>query len=87
MKKRYVVKLTSEERDHLKGIINRGREAAYRRRHAQVLLLVDDTRALSSMASHVFVCRWCGPYVTILAPSRSAPTEKDVRVRVDVFLK
>jgi transposase len=42
MKKRYVVKLTSDERDQLQGMINRGREAAYRRRHAQVLLLVDE---------------------------------------------
>lgn len=42
MKKRYVVKLTSAERDQLEGIIHRGREAAYRRRHAQVLLLVDE---------------------------------------------
>ena len=42
MKKRYVVKLTSDERDQLEGMINRGREAAYRRRHAQVLLLVDE---------------------------------------------
>ncbi len=42
MKKRYVVKLTPEERCQLEGLINRGREAAYRRRHAQVLLLVDE---------------------------------------------
>jgi transposase len=42
MKKRYVVKLASDERDQLQGMINRGREAAYRRRHAQVLLLVDE---------------------------------------------
>lgn len=42
MKKRYVVKLTSDERDQLNNLINRGREAAYRRRHAQVLLLVDE---------------------------------------------
>jgi transposase len=42
MKKRYVVKLSSEERKQLEGLINRGREAAYRRRHAQVLLLVDE---------------------------------------------
>jgi len=42
MKKRYVVKLSSEEREQLEGLINRGREAAYRRRHAQVLLLVDE---------------------------------------------
>jgi transposase len=42
MKKRYVVKLSSEERKQLEGLIKRGREAAYRRRHAQVLLLVDE---------------------------------------------
>jgi transposase len=42
MKKRYVVKLSSEEREQLEGLINRGREAAYRRRHAHVLLLVDE---------------------------------------------
>ena len=42
MKKRYVVKLTSDERARLDGLIKRGREAAYRRRHAEVLLLVDE---------------------------------------------
>ena len=42
MKKRHVVKLTSGERGQLEGIVNRGFEAAYRRRHAQVLLLVDE---------------------------------------------
>jgi transposase len=42
MKKRYVVRLTAEERERLEGLVNRGREAAYRRRHAQVLLLVDE---------------------------------------------
>ena len=42
MKKRYVVKLTQAEREHLEGLINTGKVAAYRRRHAQVLLLVDE---------------------------------------------
>jgi len=42
MKKRYVVKLSVNERDYLEGILKRGREAAYRRRHAEVLLLVDE---------------------------------------------
>lgn len=42
MKKRYVVRLSVEERDQLEGLVNRGREAAYRRRHAQILLLVDE---------------------------------------------
>ena len=42
MKKRYVVRLSSEERALLEGMVHRGREAAYRRRRAQVLLLVDE---------------------------------------------
>lgn len=42
MKKRYVVRLTADERTRLEGLIKRGREAAYRRRHAEVLLLVDE---------------------------------------------
>lgn len=42
MKKRYVVRLTLEEREQLSQRVNRGREAAYRRRHAQALLLVDE---------------------------------------------
>ncbi len=40
MKKRFIVRLTSEERIRLEGMIKRGREATYRRRHAEVLLLV-----------------------------------------------
>jgi transposase len=55
MKKRYVVKLTLDEREQLEGLIKRGREAAYRRRHAQVLLLVDESeygpRAIDSEAA------------------------------------
>lgn len=42
MKKRYVVRLTSEARTRLERLIKRGREAAYRCRHAEVLLLVDE---------------------------------------------
>jgi transposase len=42
MKKRYIVRLSQAERNHLEGLVYRGREAAYRRRHAQVLLLVDE---------------------------------------------
>jgi transposase len=42
MKKRYIVKLTSEEREHLEELIHRGRHAADRRRRAQILLLVDE---------------------------------------------
>ena len=41
MKKRYVVRLTPEEREQLHDLVHKGRVAAYKRRHAQVLLLVD----------------------------------------------
>jgi hypothetical protein len=42
MKKRYVVRLSAEEREQLEDLVNRGREAASRRRHAQILLLADE---------------------------------------------
>lgn len=41
MKKLYVVRLTLEERERLHDLVRKGRVAAYKRRHAQVLLLVD----------------------------------------------
>lgn len=42
MRKRYIVRLTSEEREWLHDSVHKGRVAAYKRRHAQVLLLVDE---------------------------------------------
>jgi len=42
LKKRYVVRLSGVEREQLEGLVKRGREAAYRRRHAQVLLRADE---------------------------------------------
>ena len=41
MKKLYTVRLTLEERERLHDLVHKGRVAAYKRRHAQVLLLVD----------------------------------------------
>ncbi|MXZ81623.1 MAG: helix-turn-helix domain-containing protein [Gammaproteobacteria bacterium] len=41
MKKLYVVRLTEEERSGLHDLVHKGRVAAYRRHHAQVLLLSD----------------------------------------------
>ena len=41
MKKLYVVRLTEEERVRLHDLVHKGRVAAYRRRHAQLLLLSD----------------------------------------------
>ena len=40
-KKVYVVELTGEERDYLKGLVSKGKAAAYKRRHAQILLKSD----------------------------------------------
>jgi len=43
LKKRYVVRLSGVEREQLEGLVKRGRgPAAYRRRHAQVLLRADE---------------------------------------------
>ncbi len=41
MKKRYVVKLNQQERDELTVMVKTGKAAASKRRHAQVLILVD----------------------------------------------
>ena len=62
MKKRYVVRLTSEEREQLDALVHKGRAAAHKRRHAELLLLVDqgeDGPGHSDRvaAEHVGVCR------------------------------
>lgn len=41
MRKLYIVRLTGEERERLKGLVHKGRVAADKRKRAQVLLLVD----------------------------------------------
>ena len=40
--KNYIVELTSEERKQLKRLINTGKTAAYKQRHARILLLADE---------------------------------------------
>ena len=40
-KKLYVVELTEEERECLNGLVSKGKAAAYKRRHAQILLKSD----------------------------------------------
>ena len=40
-KKKYIVTLTAEERAHLHGLISRGKAAAYKQRHARILLKTD----------------------------------------------
>ena len=41
MKKLYVIRLSAEEREELTDLVNKGKHAAYRRRHAQILLRAD----------------------------------------------
>ena len=41
VKKRYVVRLSAEEREELTSLVETGKQAAYRRRHAQILLRAD----------------------------------------------
>lgn len=40
--KTYIVELTGEEREQLKRLINTGKTAAYKQRHARILLLADE---------------------------------------------
>jgi transposase len=41
MNKRYIVRLTAEERKGLQEVVSKGRAAAYKIRHAHILLLAD----------------------------------------------
>lgn len=43
MKKRYIIRLTETERQALKDLVRKGKVAAYRRTHAQILLLADES--------------------------------------------
>lgn len=49
MPKFHVVRFSEEERDALEGIVKQGRVAAQRRRHAAILLLVDEGKHGSAM--------------------------------------
>ena len=48
-KKTYIVGLTSEERNQLKRMINVGKTAAYKQRHARILLLADQNSKAAAM--------------------------------------
>ena len=41
MNKKYIVRLSDEERNELEALVRRGRAAAYKIKHAHILLLVD----------------------------------------------
>ena len=42
MKKKYIVRLSGEERQRLRDLVRKVKAAAYRRTHAQILLLADE---------------------------------------------
>ena len=44
MPKKYRITLTPEEREHLEGLLSRGRVSALKQRHARILLLADENR-------------------------------------------
>lgn len=47
--KKYIVRLEPEERERLSGLVRSGKAAAYRIRHANVLLAVDESDAGSGL--------------------------------------
>ena len=49
MAKKYRVGLTVEEEEELKGLVSRGRSAAYRQRHARILLLSNENQSGDAM--------------------------------------
>ena len=53
--KKYRVKLSAEEQEELKGLVSRGRAAAYRQTHARILLLVDEAQEGGAMKDEEIV--------------------------------
>ena len=47
--KKYRVKLSAEEQQELKGLVSRGRAAAYKQTHARILLLSDESQEGGAM--------------------------------------
>ena len=47
--KKYLVKLSAEEQQELKGLVSRGRAAAYKQTHARILLLSDEAQEGGAM--------------------------------------
>ena len=47
--KKYRVKLSAEEQQELKGLVSRGRAAAYKQTHARILLLSDESQGGGAM--------------------------------------
>ena len=60
MNKKYVVRLSEQERQQLKDLVSKGRAAAYKVRHANILLMADadgpgwaDERIAQALCCHV----------------------------------
>ena len=47
--KKYRVRLSAEEQQELKGVVSRGRAAAYKQTHARILLLSDESQECGAM--------------------------------------
>ena len=47
--KRYRVRLSVEEQQKLKGLVSRGRAAAYKQTHARIMLLSDENQECGAM--------------------------------------
>ena len=56
-KARYIVKLTKQERSRLEQLLQKGRVAAYKQRHARILLLVDQARRTGEQMSDLAVAK------------------------------
>lgn len=50
--KKYVVELSAEERDELNALVNKGKAAAYKRKHAEILLKADQGAYGSGWPDH-----------------------------------
>ena len=47
--KKYIVRLEAEERERLEGLVGTGKAAAYKIRHANILLAVDESERGSAL--------------------------------------
>lgn len=54
MKKKYIVSLTDEERKYLEDIVNKGKNAAYRIKHANILLNAESDKPDNQISA---ICR------------------------------
>ena len=49
-RKKYRIRLTTDEQKELKSLVSRGRSAAYRQTHARILLMSDESRPDGGMS-------------------------------------